>query len=163
MGTREARWRAVARFAANVLREGRDRFGPEPTPLFADRLDLADRSPIVWAYRGSAHPAGEWVVSNLALQQNLLRTLVGFSALSGEAPHHEAAAAAVAWHCDHLASPCGLLRWGGHQFVDLRGKTRSSRWRWWPWRPPCAGRRSRCPPTAGGAGSCRGWWTTARA
>lgn len=123
MGTREARWRAVARFAANVLREGRDRFGPEPTPLFADGLDLADRSPVVWAYRGSAHPAGEWVVSNLALQQNLLRTLVGFSALSGEAPHHEAAAAAVAWHCDHLASPCGLLRWGGHQFVDLRGKT----------------------------------------
>jgi pectate lyase len=114
---------AVRTFADHVLRDGRDRWGAEPTPLFADGLDCARREPVRWTYRGRQYPAGSWVVSDLALQQHLCRTLVGLSSLTGEARYRDAAAAAVAHHLDHLASPCGLLRWGGHQFVDLCTKT----------------------------------------
>ena len=64
MAAREARWRAVARFAANVLREGRDRFGPEPTPLCADGLDLADRNAARRSWLTS-FPAARWSPLNI--------------------------------------------------------------------------------------------------
>jgi len=123
MGAGDARLRAVVGFADNVLRHGRDTYGSEPTPLLADGLDVDTREPVRWTYSGTRHRPGAWVVSNLALQQNLFRTLVGLSGLTGDPRFRDAAAAAVAFHFDQLASPCGLLRWGGHQFVDLRTKT----------------------------------------
>jgi len=109
------RLQAVMRFADQVLKQGRDQWSGENTPLFADGLDLSTGRPVVWKFGGE-----EFILSNLASQQNLLRTLVSLSRLTGEEKYRAAAEETVHYHFDHLASPCGLLRWGGHQFIDLR-------------------------------------------
>jgi len=110
-----ARLRAVVEFADNVLEKGRDRYGEKPTPLFVDGLNVDTLEPVEWVDKGR-----RWIPSNLASQQNLFRTLVGVSNLTGDARYKQAAVEAVAYHFDHLRSPCGLLYWGGHRFVDLR-------------------------------------------
>jgi pectate lyase len=109
------RLKAVRTFADQVLKQGRDRWSGQGTPLFADGLDVRTGEPVVWVHRGRSY-----IISNLASQQNLLRTLVALSHLTGEDRYRDAAQATVRYHFDHLASPCGLLRWGGHQFIDLR-------------------------------------------
>jgi hypothetical protein len=113
----EARLQAVIEFADNVLKKGRDRFGKEPTPLFVDGVHVDTGEPVYWVYQGE-----EWIPSNLASQQNLFRTLVGLSNLTGQPRYEQAAREAIAYHFEHLSSPCGLLRWGGHRFIDLRSK-----------------------------------------
>src|SRR5690606_18492818 len=84
-------------------------------PLFVDGLNVDTLEPVEWVDKGR-----RWIPSNLASQQNLFRTLVGVSNLTGDARYKQAAVEAVAYHFDHLRSPCGLLYWGGHRFVDLR-------------------------------------------
>jgi len=111
---REARLAAVIRFAENVLEKGRDRYGEHHTPLFVDGLNVDTLQPVRWVHEGK-----KWIPSNLAGQQNLFRTLVGLSNLTGEPRYRRAAAEAIAYHFEHLRSPCGLLYWGGHRFIDL--------------------------------------------
>lgn len=105
--------RAVRAFADTVLSEGRDRYGPGPTPLFVDGINVDTREPVRWV-----HDDRTWICSNLASQQNLFRTLAGLSNLTGEDRYREAAAEATAWHFAHLVRSCGLLQWGGHRFYD---------------------------------------------
>ena len=107
------RFDAVRQFAETVLTRGRDTYGPQPTPLLVDGLNLKTREPVRWVYRGE-----RWICSNLASQQNLFRTLVGLSNVTGDARYRDTAAAAVAYHFDHLVRSCGLLQWGGHRFYD---------------------------------------------
>lgn len=111
----QVRLKAVHQFADNVLERGRDRYGDKSTPLFVDGLNVDNLDPVRWVHRGQ-----EWIPSNLASQQNLFRTLVGLSNLTGEARYEQAAKDAIAYHFEHLRSPCGLLYWGGHRFIDLR-------------------------------------------
>ena len=110
----EARLRAVIEFADNVLAKGRDRYGEKPTPLFVDGVNVDTGEPVRWVDKGQS-----WIPSNLASQQNLFRTLVGLTNLTGEPRYRKAAEEAIAYHFEHLRSPCGLLRWGGHRFIDL--------------------------------------------
>jgi len=112
---RQARLAAVVEFADNVLEKGRDHYGPRHTPLFADGLNVDSLEAVRWRYQGH-----EWIPSNLASQQNLFRTLVGLSNLTGQARYRRAAKEAIAYHFEHLPSPCGLLYWGGHCWIDLR-------------------------------------------
>ena len=65
---------ATITFADNVLKHGRDTYGPKQTPLLVDGINMDTLEPPVWHYQGQ-----EWVMSNLASQQNLFRTLVGLS------------------------------------------------------------------------------------
>lgn len=66
---------AVRTFADNVLKYGRDTYGPKHTPLFVDGLNIHTHEPVKWI-----SPEGErWVLSNLASQQNLFRTLDGLT------------------------------------------------------------------------------------
>ncbi len=111
---RGKRLQTVVEFADNVLSEGRDRWSGEHTPLFADGLNVRTREPVVWRYRGN-----EYIVSNMASQQNLFRVLVGLSRLTGEDRYREAAEASIEYHFENLVDDSGLLRWGGHQFIDL--------------------------------------------
>lgn len=55
----------------------------------------------------------------MASQQNLFRAFTGLSNLTGESKYGDAARASVDYHFEHLVDESGLLRWGGHQFVDL--------------------------------------------
>ena len=58
--------KVVREFADNVLKHGRDKYGPKHTPLFVDGLDVNTREPVKWKHDGQT-----WIMSNLASQQNL--------------------------------------------------------------------------------------------
>jgi len=99
---------AVREFADNVLKYGRDTYGPKHTPLFVDGLNIHTHEPVKWI-----DPDGtKWVLSNLASQQTLTRTLDGLSTLTGDAKYREAAMQAIEYAFEHLRTPSGLLYWG---------------------------------------------------
>jgi pectate lyase len=105
------------RFADRVLADGRDRYGPEKTPLFVDGLDAKTLEPLTWQYKNAT-----WVLSNFASQQPLLRLLDGLTGLTGEPKYRRAAEEVTRYALQHLATPNGLLAWGGHQAWDLQGE-----------------------------------------
>lgn len=80
------------------------------SPLLADRIDRASGTP--WREE-DGH-----IVSNAAHQQNFLRFLCGLSALSGDPRYEERARAVMQYMMDHPMAG-GLLRWGGHRYLDL--------------------------------------------
>ncbi|WP_162241942.1 pectate lyase [Paenibacillus sp. Leaf72] len=112
----QQRLNTVISFADNVLKEGRGRSGWEASPLFADGIDVRTKEPVTWRFPGGR----EVVMSNLASQQNLFRTFVGLSRLTGDEQYENAAKLAIKFHFDHLQSECGLLQWGGHRLIDLK-------------------------------------------
>lgn len=102
-------------YADHVLEAGRDQWSGLDTPLFADGINVDTGMPAVWI-----HPGGrEYIISNMASQQNLFRFFDGLSSLTGEARYKAAAKDAIRYMFDNYSTESGLLRWGGHQFVDL--------------------------------------------
>ena len=108
---------AVRCFADTVLTHGRDDYGKQSTPLFADGLHVETLEPARWQNRGET-----WVLSNFASQQPLLRLLDGLTALDGEPKYRQAAHEAARYALKHLQAPNGLLYWGGHLAWDLEGE-----------------------------------------
>jgi pectate lyase len=105
---------AVRTFADTVLEHARDDYRETPTPLFVDGLNVDRLQPPRWVHEGEA-----WIPSNLASHQNLLRTLVGLSALTGDDRYREEALATVETGFHLLQHDAGLFDWGGHRFYDL--------------------------------------------
>ncbi|MCC5937690.1 MAG: hypothetical protein JJU34_10430 [Lunatimonas sp.] len=108
------RLEAVRQFAETVLEHAGDTYRATHTPLFVDGLRVADYTPVKWLHEGEA-----WIPSNLANQQNLFRTFVGLSRLTGNSRYEDAAKAAISYGFDHQQHPNGLMYWGGHRFFDL--------------------------------------------
>jgi pectate lyase len=104
---------AVQTFADNVLRYGKDTYGPKHTPLFVDGLNVRTHEPVKWTRDGNV-----WILSNLASQQNLFRVLDGLTTLTNNAKYRRAAVEAIEYAFDNLRSPNGLLHWGGHIAYD---------------------------------------------
>ncbi len=104
----------VRAYADRVLDYGTDRWSGQNTPLLVDGINIDTGEPVLWRYDGD-----EFVISNLASQQNLFRVFAGLSNLTGDKKYKETAKESFQYHFDHLASDCGLLRWGGHQIIDL--------------------------------------------
>jgi pectate lyase len=100
-------------YADKVLAQYRDPY--HGTPLFYDGFDSFSGKPVTWRNVDGT----EWEPSNIASQQNLFRFLVGLSALTGQAQYADAAREAIRWHFAH-ADESGLLRWGGHTFLDMK-------------------------------------------
>ena len=104
---------AVRQFADQVLAHSRDTYGT-PTPLFVDGLNVDTGEPVRWKWADGK----EWVLSNLANQQGLFRTLDGLSRLTGDPRYRTAALEALRYAFDHLRYGTqhhgGLLAWGGH-------------------------------------------------
>jgi pectate lyase len=109
------RMQAVIDCADHVLAHGRDRYRFPATPLFADGVNLSTGEHVRWFNADGSKP----VISDLASQQNLFRTLTALSNLTGNPKYKEAAKAAVRYHFEHLQDSSGLLQWGGHRFIDL--------------------------------------------
>ncbi|MHB8898692.1 MAG: hypothetical protein ACYC6Y_08095 [Thermoguttaceae bacterium] len=105
---------SVQAFADAVLEHGRDTYGREKTPLFVDGLQARTLEPVRWQKEGQT-----WVLCNFASQQNLLRTLDGLTALSGNGKYRTAAEDAARDAMQRLQTPSGLLYWGGHLAWDL--------------------------------------------
>ncbi|MFW6279670.1 MAG: hypothetical protein ACOC2T_01435, partial [Planctomycetota bacterium] len=110
-----ARLDVVHQFADSVLEYGLDQWSGEDSPLLADGVDVRTHEPVTWRYNGK-----EYIISNLASQQNLFRTFTGLSNLTDDPRYRRAAEDAVEYHFEHFQARSGLLRWGGHQFIDLR-------------------------------------------
>ncbi|WP_449538924.1 hypothetical protein [Ferdinandcohnia sp. Marseille-Q9671] len=107
---------AVIEFCNNVLENGRDCYRKNPSPLFCDGINIDTLEQIKWNFSD----VGEVVVSNMATQQNLFRTLTSLSHLLEEPSYKAAAKDAIQFHFDHLVDSSGLLQWGGHKFIDLK-------------------------------------------
>jgi len=105
---------AVREFADNVLKYGRDTYGPKHTPLFVDGLNIHTHEPVKWI----APNGDRWILSNLASQQTLMRTLDGLSTITGDPKYKQAAMDAIRYAFENLRSPNGLLYWGGHEAYD---------------------------------------------
>ncbi len=108
---------AVLVFADNVLAHGRDVYGDNHTPLFADGINVDTKTAALWV---NPRDSTEWMLSNLANQQNLFRTLVGLSNMTGDNRYRDAAVEATKYIMDHHRSGSGLFYWGDTRFVDLR-------------------------------------------
>lgn len=106
---------AVQMFADNVLKYGKDTYGPKHTPLFVDGLNIHTHEPVKWKRDGKV-----WILSNLASQQNLFRVLDGLTTLTNDAKYRRAAVDAIEYAFANLRSPNGLLHWGGHIAYDAR-------------------------------------------
>jgi hypothetical protein len=87
---------AVQEFADRVLKYGRDTYGPKHTPLFVDGLNIHTHEPVTWMSPKAEQPTPppqlvfqatgteQWIISNFASRQTLLRTLDGLSAITGD-------------------------------------------------------------------------------
>ena len=94
-----------------VLERCRDRYGGEHTPLFVDGLDPTDGRPLEW----EGH-----TLSNLACQQNFLRSLQALTTLTGNSVYLERAREWISHALRVLRDPASdLLYWGGHTSFDL--------------------------------------------
>ncbi len=113
----------VRTFADNVLRLGRDTYGPQHTPLFVDGLNVDTHEPVTWLLPAEHAEVWEmprrWVLCNLGSQQTLFRVLDGLTTLTGEPRYREAAVEAIRYGFTHLRHTDGLLFWGGHAAWDL--------------------------------------------
>ena len=99
---------AVREFADNVLKYGRDTYGPKHTPLFVDGLNIHTHEPVKWT-----DPDGtKWILCNLASQQNLFRVLDGLAKITGNPKYRQAAMEAIEYAFDNLRHPNGLFYWG---------------------------------------------------
>lgn len=107
---------AVVTHVRNILRHGRDVYRARPSPLLADAIAVRCGSHLAWRFPDG----GESVVSNFSCQQNLMRVLAGLSNLTGDMGYKRVAIDNIQYYFTHQQSENGLLRWGGHQFVDLR-------------------------------------------
>jgi len=108
------RLKSVKLFAENVIASGSDRWSGQSTPLLADGINIHTGEPVEWVFEGE-----HFIIHNLANQQNLFRTLTGLSNLTGDEQFRNAATKAISYHFNYLRSDCGLLRWGGHQIIDM--------------------------------------------
>jgi len=65
-------------------------------------------------------PNGDrWILSNLASQQNLFRTLDGLTKITGDPKYRQAAMEAIEYAFANLRTPNGLFNWGGHSAYDV--------------------------------------------
>jgi pectate lyase len=108
---------AVREFADNVLKYGRDTYGPKHTPLFVDGLNIHTHEPVKWI----APNGDRWILSNLASQQNLFRVLDALTTITGDPKYRQAAMDAIRYAFDNLRSPNGLLYWGEYSAYDAQG------------------------------------------
>jgi len=103
----------LTQYADTILRDFSDPY--HGTPLLFDGCHAQSKQPVSWKNTDGRI----WQPSNLASQQNLFRFFVGLSNVTQDPQYKQAAQNAIQWHFDH-ADASGLIRWGGHSFIDLK-------------------------------------------
>ncbi len=102
---------SVAEFADNVVERCSDKYGEKKTLLLTDGINVKTGEPIKWE---------KHILSNLACQQNFLRTLDGLAAITGEATYQKQADEWIEYALGELQdSASGMLYWGGHTSYDI--------------------------------------------
>ena len=101
----------VSTFADNVIERCCDRYGDKETPFLADGINIKTGEPIKWE---------KHILSNLACQQNFLRTLDGLTTITGETKYQNQADEWIEYAFSELPDPAsGMLYWGGHTSYDI--------------------------------------------
>ncbi len=103
----DRRLAVVVEFADHVLAEGRDRWGGQDSPLFADGHNLSTRGPVVWVRRGE-----QYIICNLAARSIGWRSGNGLSEVPRRPGPHRPEAGKGA---QHLA----VLRRAAPQDIDV--------------------------------------------
>ncbi len=114
-----SRLKAVVEFADNVLRDAADHQHKDPTPLLANGVNVFTKQPLQWHLPDKQ----VMIISDLTVQQNLMRELAALTNLTGDEKYKDAAKAQFAYYFAHFQDEGGLLYWGGHKFVDQRSLT----------------------------------------
>lgn len=111
----------VVHFADNVVEQCHDRYGEKKTPLLVDGINTKTGEPIKWTgFRRFNPDLKENVLSNLACQQNFLRTLDGLYAITGKTKYRRQATEWIEYALRTLQdTDSGMLYWGGHTSYDL--------------------------------------------
>ena len=113
--------KAAVKFADTAVQHGRDTYGKEHTPLFADVLNVDTlKSPKArTSLKSGTEPVPTvWCFFNH--QQNLLRLLASLSSITGERKYIDAAYDATAFMFErYQEKESGLFYWGGHRYIDL--------------------------------------------
>ncbi len=137
LSAEESMWLTVVRdYADRVLEHGRDVYGPKQTPLLVDGINIDTGEPVEWIYAGPhskdekkwnkyevfafQRPGDRWILSNLACQQTLFRTLDALTTITGDPHFRDAALDATRYAFRHHRSKSGVLYWGGHIAYDAR-------------------------------------------
>jgi pectate lyase len=110
----EIRFNSVVEMSDNILTYGKDVYGSDHSPLFANGVDVYTMEPVVWILDGRVS-----LLSNLTSQQNMMRVFEGLSNLTGDMKYKNAAIEAIKYMFDNYSSECGLLYMGGHKWVDI--------------------------------------------
>ena len=115
----QVRLDAVITFAKNVLADGKDFYSKQSTPLLVNGVNVFTKEPVTWTFPGGQVA----VMSDFVCQQNLLRTLVSLTNLTGDTTFKNTAKELVKYYFAHLQDSSGLLEWGGHKFIDMKTLT----------------------------------------
>lgn len=112
---------AVRQFADNVLLYGGDRW--RNTPLLVDGVNVDTHEPATWRLPEDCARVWkmprQWIMSNLASQQNLFRVLDALTIMTGDDKYRRIAMDATRYAFEHYQYKDGLLFWGGHCLIDL--------------------------------------------
>ncbi|MFQ6042008.1 MAG: hypothetical protein ACE5PV_14210 [Candidatus Poribacteria bacterium] len=101
----------VTEFADNVAELCRDKYGEKKSLLLADGVNPKTGAPLKWE---------KHILSNLACQQNYLRTLDGLTAITGEMKYRKRADEWIEYALSELQDAVsGMLYWGGHTSYDI--------------------------------------------
>lgn len=109
------RMKAVIEFGDTVLSEARFTKNSALSGLFADGLNVDTREPVIWKNSGE-----NYYTSNLAMQQNLFRTLSALTNLTGDERYKDAAKQQFRYYFDNYMDSTGLFYWGGHRMMNLK-------------------------------------------
>ncbi|MCR3905547.1 MAG: hypothetical protein NUK62_00765 [Tenericutes bacterium] len=107
------RLHAVIQHVDNVLKYGHEY--NENTKLLPDAINTLTGGPATWVFPNRA----EIPYSNMANQQNFLRTLVGLSVVTGNDKYKNEAMDILSEFMNNYQSNNGLFHWGGHRMINL--------------------------------------------
>ncbi len=107
------RLNAVITHVENVLDYGR-RINPV-SPLLPDAINTMNGMPVYWQYPNR----NKVPISNMANQQNFLRSLVALSEVTYDDKYKNEAIEIVEYYLNNFVHENGLFLWGGHAFVNL--------------------------------------------
>lgn len=108
-----ARLKAVINHVENVLHYGHS-YNPD-TKLLPDGINTLTGEPAYWEFPNRSKVP----FSNLANQQNFLRTLVALSKVTGSDKYEKEAKEILTEFIDNYQNPNGLFYWGGHRTINL--------------------------------------------
>jgi len=109
-------------FLDTMIREGTDRYGPVPSPMFASLLDMeTHRNPEDTPANVPGQRFGDRSIrgGNLFHDVMLLRAAGYLTELTGQPQYRRAATDYLKFFADRCPQPTGLFPWGEHAYWDF--------------------------------------------